>query len=165
MKDLLLKFINGRAPTMTMLRIACFLSLVGGCVGCAGYKAFKMPGESWSGPLPEPDTGLERLSASLKSDVESICALGPRNFESYSNMVKGADLIEGKFKDAGLAPYRIDYKARPAFFSKLRGATKESGNLNFSNIVAEVRGREAARRRAPDAALRSAVSPRRRPGN
>lgn len=142
MKALFLKFVSGKGYGMVLARIAVFLLLVAGVAGCACCSAFKMPGESWHDALQAPTPELERLSASLKGDVESICALGPRNFESYANMRKGADLIETKFKEAGLAPYRVDYRAKPAFFARMRGATKESGKLEFSNVMAEIKGRE-----------------------
>ena len=142
MENFLARISFGRSLTMTAVRISSFLGLLGGCAGCMGYMSFKMPGESWHEPLPPLSTETQSLADTLKQDVVSICALGPRNFESYQNMCAGADLIEMKFRYAGLTPYRIDYKARPAFFAQLRGATKESGELNFSNIVAEVKGRE-----------------------
>jgi len=108
--------------------------------GCCWLPVLDMPGKSWKGPLPERSQKLQSLEASLKKDVEDVCALGPRNFASYPALSESADLIEAKFKKAGLSPYRIDYEAELPSWPKVKEA--KDGKLLFSNIAAEVKGSE-----------------------
>ncbi len=78
----------------------------------------------------------------MRDDVEALCALGPRNFASYDGMVKAVALLEAKFKEAGLYPYRVDYKAKAPCSLTVDGVERDCEDQEYSNVVAEVRGTE-----------------------
>ena len=117
--------------------VSAFLCL---CAGCCWMPVLDMPGKSWHGPLPERSPELQSLESSLKKDVEDVCALGPRDFARYGSLMKGASLLDAKFKEAGLSPYSVNYIANLPSWAKVEEA--KDGKLIFSNIVAEVKGTE-----------------------
>ena len=95
-----------------------------------GYFMSRMPGRSFSGPLPElTPSGLllkDRLSAHVEMLAETI---GERNVWQYDNLQRAADYIEGSFKRAGLKTRLLPY---------------ESHGKTVYNIEAELPGLDGA---------------------
>lgn len=86
-----------------------------------------MPGTSFQGKLPALTAEQVQLSQSLRSDVEAIATIGPRNATTPEALESTAQLIEQHFSAAGLTPQRQTY---------------EVNGQRFSNIVVEIPGTE-----------------------
>jgi Zn-dependent M28 family amino/carboxypeptidase len=67
----------------------------------------RMPGRSWSGPLPPMADSERDLSAQLRSDVEELAVrIGSRSVYSPSKLAQAADYIERRFQGYGYAVQR-----------------------------------------------------------
>lgn len=94
----------------------------------ADIMMIKMPGESYSGPLPELSDAEVRLRDELLSDVEKLAGeIGERNVGHYENLKAAADFIEGSLKEAG-------YEVRRQWY--------EVEGKRCSNIEVEIKGEE-----------------------
>ncbi len=98
----------------------CVLLLLG------GYVTLRMPGSSYTGPLP-PLTRHEReIQKNLRYDVKVLAGkIGQRNLRHYANLQDAAAYIEHELKAAG---YEVE-------FQKFSVKGKEC-----ANIIAEVPG-------------------------
>lgn len=82
------------------------------CLLSAGYLMSRMPGQSFSGSLPEL-TGFEhQISANLNRHVEMLAGtIGERNVWQYENLLRAADYIESQFQSYGLDVRSYPYEA------------------------------------------------------
>src|SRR5688572_18501512 len=82
----------------SILALACFISW--SCM-------IRMPGDSWSGPLPELTSAQRALSDSLRGDVQELAGrIGSRSILAPSKLAAAADYVERRLKDAGFSPQR-----------------------------------------------------------
>ncbi len=73
----------------------------------------KMPGESYSGELPELTAGQSALAKSLRDDVLWLATqIGERNVQQYEGLSKAAWYIERSFADCGYTVERDKYHVR-----------------------------------------------------
>ncbi len=86
-----------------------------------------MPGTSFQGDLPALTTEQALLSQALRTDVEAIATLGPRNANQPETLEATAQLIEQRFTATGLIPQRQAYEVE---------------GQRFSNIAVEIPGTE-----------------------
>ena len=143
MRSLWKELVFGKGAAMMAVRLGGIFGIGALLASVAGCYLLSMPGVSAKDAVPPDAEENEKLAKELKADIESICALGPRNLMSYDAMKKGAELIEAKFHEAGLKTQRIDFWVKPSILSQVRGAKKEETKKQlFTNIVAEVRGTE-----------------------
>lgn len=77
------------------------VTFAGVALGLSGFVTLKMPGESYSGPLP-PLSGREwKLAESLRNDVATLAGkIGERSLQKPENLDKAADYIEQALKTA-----------------------------------------------------------------
>jgi hypothetical protein len=88
-----------------------------------------MPGQSYRGPLPAPDSSQDMLGEQLRVDVEFLSErIGERNLRRYGQLVQSADYIEQQFEAAGYQVQRQTYPVR---------------DLTCNNLEAEIRGSTA----------------------
>lgn len=96
---------------------------------------FSMPGESFSGELPELAAAGEgneagpALAAELKRDVTKLAIdIGPRNLAHRANLVKAAEFVERELAAAGYRVQRQGYKVEGVdcwnLETAIRGTTK-----------------------------------------
>lgn len=79
---------------------------------CFGSWAcmIRMPGTSWSGPLPPLSEEERAVAESLKRDVEALAGrIGNRNTHAYPKLMEAVDHIETRMKEAGLTPARQSF--------------------------------------------------------
>ena len=73
----------------------------------------KMPGKSYTGPLPALTSDEMLLRDELMRDVEKLAVgIGERNIRHYSNLTAGADFIEASLSEAGYKVRRQNYEAQ-----------------------------------------------------
>jgi hypothetical protein len=73
----------------------------------------KMPGKSYTGPLPALISDEMLLRDELMRDVEKLAVgIGERNIWHYSNLTAGADFIEASLSEAGYTVRRQSYEAQ-----------------------------------------------------
>lgn len=102
-----------------------------GLLGLATILATRMPGESHSGPLPQPTAQELALAARLEADVRHLAiGIGVRDAFSPAAVARAADWIEGELEAAGHAVERQDYTV---------------GRGKHVNLIAELPGGELAR--------------------
>ena len=89
--------------------LAAFLAFA----GLWGYvKMIKMPGKSYTGPLPVLTKEQELLKAELAETVEVLAGqIGERNVWSYQNLARAADFVESRLAAAGYQVRRYGYQA------------------------------------------------------
>ena len=77
----------------------------------AARVVVKMPGESYSGPLPELTDEQRRLAATFRRHVEKLAGeIGERNVSRrYEQLTEAADYIEQQFQAAGLQVTRQSF--------------------------------------------------------
>jgi hypothetical protein len=72
----------------------------------------KMPGKSYTGPLPPLTEGQILLREELVRDVEKLAAqIGERNVWHYANLIATADFLETSLSEAGYEPRRQNFSA------------------------------------------------------
>jgi hypothetical protein len=88
------------------LPVATILLLVG--IACAwGYLAMiRMPGKSYSGPLPPLGDDGKALAEELRGYVEALAGLGERSVQRPKGLHAGADQIDETLRRAGLTTSR-----------------------------------------------------------
>jgi Zn-dependent M28 family amino/carboxypeptidase len=70
----------------------------------------KMPGKSYSSPLPTLTDDQIALRNQLASDVQKLAAdIGQRNIWNHWNLIAAANFLEASLTDAGYTPRRQDY--------------------------------------------------------
>jgi len=84
----------------------------------------RMPGRSFTGPLPEPSEAQIALASELRRDVETLGV--DRSFRAYAALERAIEHIEGRFKAAGYATVARE--------------TYDIGGRAYSNLSVEVRG-------------------------
>ena len=93
-----------------------------------GYLMSRMPGRSFSGPLPDLTASEMLLKDHLHTHVEALAGkIGERNIWQYENLQRAAEYIEESFKQTGLST---------------RSLSHESAGKQVRNIEAEIPGRE-----------------------
>ena len=93
-----------------------------------GYFMSRMPGHSFSGPLPDLTVSEMLLKDRLHTHVETLAGkIGERNIWQYDNLQRAAAYIEEAFKQAGLRTRSLPY---------------ESAGKQVLNIEAEIPGME-----------------------
>ncbi len=112
-----------------MTSLIVFVSFLTACLTGAGYLMSRMPGRSFSGPLPELSAAELLLQGRLRSHVEMLAGtIGERNYRQHDNLERSAAYIEGQFKLAGLPIRSLPY---------------EAAGIQVRNIEAEIRGSAA----------------------
>jgi hypothetical protein len=108
------------------IRLACFLGFAA-ILALGGWSCMlRMPGASFSGPLPPLTPEQAALAAALRADVGHLAGrIGIRNALAHSDLMAAADWVEGRMKEAGLAPARQTFSI---------------GAKPFHNLEAEVAG-------------------------
>jgi hypothetical protein len=93
----------------------------------AWWIMIRMPGTSYSGPLPPADAKLTALADELRGDIAGLAVdIGPRNVLDYpEKLSQAADRIEAQFKAAGYTVSRQEY---------------EVGKHKCSNLEVEIPG-------------------------
>ncbi len=132
-------FIAGERPLRTLARISALLGCFALLMAAGCCATLDMPGSSYSGPMPELTEEQKALAKELKEDVSALADMGTRNFEHQEKMRGAAERIEKEMERCGLAVSRVDYQARPAILSVIRGAKIKDKQV-FSNIVGEIKG-------------------------
>jgi hypothetical protein len=95
-----------------MTNLIVFGSFLLVCLAGAGYLMSKMPGRSFSGPLPELSVAEQFLEDRLRSHVDILAgSIGERNLWQYDNLERAADYIEKQFKLTGLPTRSLPYEA------------------------------------------------------
>jgi hypothetical protein len=90
-----------------LLRRALFwlilLSVLAGIGGSLGYLImFRMPGTSWSGPLPPLTAEEEGVRDRLRAHIGKLATeIGPRNVYSKRQLAEAAGWIEGQLRGLG----------------------------------------------------------------
>jgi len=73
---------------------------------------FRMPGESFEGPLPKPTDRETELVAELRRTVTTLAGdIGERNTMEYRHLVRAAEFIEDALDDAGYTSVRQTFDA------------------------------------------------------
>lgn len=73
----------------------------------------KMPGTSFSGPLPELTDDERALAKILRDDVEQLAGtIGDRNIPRYRQLVAAAECVETQLRKAGYQPRRQSFQAK-----------------------------------------------------
>lgn len=71
----------------------------------------RMPGDSYSAPLPSPTSKEVELSLLLRSDVEMLAGrIGARNLYRPMALSSAADFIENRFKEYGYTVVRENFE-------------------------------------------------------
>ena len=108
------------SPVIISCLIIVFL-LVGAC-----FFMSRMPGDSFSGPLPDLTAGEKILAENLSNHINILAGeIGERNTTKYENLKRSAQYIEEQFLAYGFEVKSLSYEI--------------SGNP-FRNIEAEIRG-------------------------
>lgn len=109
---------------MSTVIISCFILVL--LLFLAGFLMSRMPGDSFSGPLPELTAGEKVLAENLSSHIITLAGqIGERNAMRYENLQRSAKYIEEQFLANGFEVKSVPYQI--------------SGNP-FRNIEAEIRG-------------------------
>lgn len=109
-------------------RIMVYLGILVLAAVISWFVMIRMPGSSYTGPLPPLTPRQSALAASLRRDVEELAGrIGQRNFGSRDRLVEAAEVIERRFRDLGLTPVREPYLI---------------GKEEYWNIAAELKGSE-----------------------
>lgn len=86
-----------------------------GAAGASKPKGvlLKMPGTSFSGPLPALTADQQTLAGMLRGDVEHLAGtIGERNLPHYPQLVAAADFVESELRKAGYEPRRQSFDAK-----------------------------------------------------
>src|SRR5262245_23391807 len=91
-------------PRRRLTLFACTLVIfLGGAWSCM----IRMPGRSWSGPLPSLTDSERTISAELKSDIEELAGrIGSRSVLAPTKLAQAVEHIERRFQGAGYSPRR-----------------------------------------------------------
>ena len=82
--------------------VATLALLLGGC----GWWMFRMPGKSWTGPLPELDAEGRALRDRMRAHVEMLAGtIGPRNVFDRHGLDAAERYVSAKFRGIG---YEVD---------------------------------------------------------
>ena len=72
----------------------------------------KMPGKTYTGPLPPLTDEEIRFQDAIQEDVERLAGkIGERNVYQYANLCAAADFIRKSFEQAGFEPKQQSYEA------------------------------------------------------
>ena len=105
------------------------ISILGIVVAGGWLVMIRMPGESYSGPLPAATDEIRGLERQLRAHVDMLAGeIGERNVLRYPQLVSAAEYIEKTLSEAGYEVARQGYEV--------------SGKV-CENIEAEVRGTES----------------------
>ena len=70
----------------------------------------KMPGKTFTGPLPPLGDVEQVVRNAIHNDVEHLATkIGERNLHYYANLCAAADFIQNSFEQAGYEPKRQNY--------------------------------------------------------
>jgi len=106
-------------------RGACIRLAVAAAVLAALYlwayaTMIKMPGQSYSGPLPPLTDEQLALRAELRRHIDALATdIGEKNIWNYHNLAAAADYIESALTDANCSPHRQNYQAEGKTCSNL----------------------------------------------
>ncbi len=92
------------------IRITVFFCTVLVVCVAVWWTSIRMPGESFSGPLPALTQSEIRLSESLRRDVMRLTGFGHRNAVNLAALTATANWLEGEFSQAGYAVKRQGYR-------------------------------------------------------
>jgi len=113
---------------LRIARQAVLIGILGGALAVGSFVMIRMPGESYSGPLPAATDELRALEGELRSHVDMLAdEIGERNVFRYPQLVSAAEYIEKTLSEAGYEVARQEYDV--------------SGQA-CANIEAELRGTE-----------------------
>ena len=80
----------------------------------------RMPGKTWSGPLPELTAEESDLAGRLERDVTELAVrIGERNLNKPEAYRKAADFIEKRFGEAGFQTARHSFEVKEGTFENL----------------------------------------------
>jgi len=106
-----------------LMRLAA-LGLALGLIALFGwYTMFRMPGESYAGPMPDLNDAQQRASERLQHDVQRLAGEWPnRNVHDPNQLRAAADWLESTLRDLHDNAQRIEYEVH---------------NITCANIEAE----------------------------
>ncbi len=108
------------------IRLGCLFGLAALLCLWGWSCMIRMPGASFSGPLPSLTSAQAGLAAALRADVEHLAGrIGIRNAVAHGDLEAAAGWVEDRFKACGLAPERQTFMI---------------GSKPFHNIEAAIRG-------------------------
>jgi len=110
------------------MRQAVLIGVLGSALALGWFVMIRMPGESYSGPLPAATDKIRALEGELRSHVDMLAGeIGERNVFHYPKLVQAADYIGKMLSEVGYEVSRQEYDV--------------AGQI-CANIEAEVRGTE-----------------------
>lgn len=113
---------------MVLLRLIVPLAFVA-LTGCSW--SLSMPGESWHGTPPKPDTAAIALQDSLRRTVETLAGkVGIRNVQHAAALAEAARFIEAEASSAGLTVERQTFM---------------TDGISTANLIVTIAGGGAAR--------------------
>ena len=96
----------------SIMRLAVLAAVLAILYGWAYTTMVKMPGRSYTGPLPALTDEQLALRDELVRDVDMLASqIGERNVWTYSNLTAAADFIEASLAKAGCTPRRQNFTA------------------------------------------------------
>jgi hypothetical protein len=110
------------------MRQSVLIGVLGSALALGWFVMIRMPGESYSGPLPAATDEIHALEGELRSHVDILAGeIGERNVFHYPKLVQAAEYIGETLSEAGYKIARQEYDV--------------AGQV-CANIEAEVRGTE-----------------------
>lgn len=95
---------TGRLKT-TLINIAAIIAFVAGLYGLFYFYCIRMPGQSYHGPLPQPDQQLSGLKNRLRDHVMALAdQIGERNAWKPEGLQKAAQYIEDELSAFQFVP-------------------------------------------------------------
>jgi hypothetical protein len=96
----------------SIIRLAVLAAAFGTLCLCAYSAMTKMPGKSYTGPLPPLTDEQRALRDELMRDVDMLASqIGERNVWTYARLTAAADFIESSLTKAGYKPRRQNFAA------------------------------------------------------
>ena len=96
--------ITGRLK-LTLINVAAVIVFIAGLYGLFYFYCIRMPGQSYSGPLPEPDQHLREIEDRLRDHVRVLAdEIGERNAWRSNSLQKAAQYIEDEFSALQFVP-------------------------------------------------------------
>ncbi len=102
----------------------------------------KMPGKSYTGPLPALTRQQKQLCTKLKKHVSQLAdVIGERNLIHYDNLNRAADYILQQFRSYGYTPSIQSFHS-PRSLLSLKWEKTGYQYQKYKNIIAEIKGTE-----------------------
>lgn len=105
-----------------LIRIVLTLLVLASLVCLGGYWMFRMPGQSYRGPLPPATARQQELARRLRADVEYLTqSIGERSIRVPDRLQAAANFIADRMNQAGLGIYRQEYTVRDVLCQNIQG--------------------------------------------